>query len=254
MADIRTRSGDLRPATLHLSDLGDALRAGWADFRAAPRFGLFFAGIYVVAGLLLIQLGAGFFTWTLTLTLGFPLIAPFLAVGLYDVSRRRHAGLPLRFGDVLSVIWRERDRQIPWAGAVMLIYLMFWSFVAHMLFALVMGPQALLGPPDTLASYLDATGVTLLVVETVFGAACAFLLFALTAVSLPLLLDRDVDFVTAMKASLAVTRANPRVMSIWGITIAGLTFLAMIPALLGLFVVLPVLGHASWHLYRRALR
>ena len=94
----------------------------------------------------------------------------------------------------------------------------------------------------------------MLVVGTGFGAGFAFVLFCLTAVSLPLLLDKELDFVTAMLTSLAVVRRNPWVMLVWGATIAGLVFLAMIPGLLGLFVVLPVLGHATWHIYRRALR
>ncbi|WP_179378430.1 DUF2189 domain-containing protein [Jannaschia marina] len=243
---------DLPPIRdLSTADLRAALAAGWADFRAVPRFGLFFAAVYVVAGLLLTQLGAGLFTWTLTLTLGFPLLAPFLAVGLYDVSRRRARGASLDFGSVLSVVWAERTRQIPWAGAVLLIYFLFWSFAAHLLFALIMGPAALLGPPDTLTSYLTPAGATLIAAELVFGAACAFLLFALTAVGLPLLLDREVDFVTAMLFSLAVTRANLPVMTLWAACIAVLTLLAMVPWFLGLFVVLPVLGHASWHLYAR---
>ncbi|SDZ04749.1 Uncharacterized membrane protein [Jannaschia faecimaris] len=241
------------PRRLALSDLRAALAAGWNDFRAAPLFGLFFAAVYVAAGMALIQLGAGLFTWTLTLSLGFPLLAPFLAVGLYEVSRRLQAGTPLDFGAVLGVVWHERTRQIPWAGAVMLIYFLFWSFVAHMLFALIMGPQALLGPPETLASYLNGPGVALVVIEVVFGAACAFLLFALTALSLPMLLEREVDFVTAMRFSLSTTLANLPVMVVWAALIAVLTLMAMVPWFLGLFVVLPVLGHASWHLYARAV-
>ena len=247
------RQGRLEAKPLVLSDVVEVLKLGLTDFLSAPAYGLFFSGVYVVAGVVLSQFGAGLFTWTLTLTLGFPLIAPFLAVGLYEVSRRLEMREELEFPIVLSVVWQERTRQIPWAGAVLLIYFLFWSFVAHMIFALVMGPQALLGPPEDLASYLSGPGLVMIGVEMVFGAACAFLLFALTAISLPLLLDREVDFVTAMRFSLSVTRANPLVMLIWAATIAALTLLAMVPMFFGLLVVLPVLGHASWHLYRRAV-
>jgi uncharacterized membrane protein len=93
----------------------------------------------------------------------------------------------------------------------------------------------------------------MLLVGTAFGAAFAFVLFCLTAISLPLLLDKELDFVTAMLTSIAVVKRNPKVMIAWGLTISVLTFAAMIPALLGLFIALPVLGHASWHIYRRAL-
>jgi uncharacterized membrane protein len=200
---------------IHVGHLLVALAAGWEDFRAAPRFGLFFASIYVSAGLVLTQMGAGLFTWTLTLSLGFPLIAPFLAVGLYEVSRRLEQGRQLTFPAILSVVWAERTRQIPWAGAVIAIYFLFWSFFAHMLFALIMGPSAFLGPPETFAAYLSGPGLTLVVAELGFGAVFAFLLFALTAMALPMLLDREVDFVTAMLTSLAVVRQNLGVMLCW---------------------------------------
>ncbi len=251
--DYQTPEDLPRPARLHLGHIVYILGRGWADFRAAPLYGLFFSAVYALGGLVLSQLGAGLFTWTLTLSLGFPLLAPFLAVGLYEVSRRLERGAPLSFPEVLSVIWEERNRQIPWAGAVIAFYFLFWSFFAHMLFALVMGPQALLGPPDDLASYLSGAGLVLVVAELAFGAVFAFFLFAMTAIALPMLLEREIDFVTAMRLSLRVTRANPVVMGTWAAIIAVLTLLALVPWFLGLFVVLPVLGHASWHLYRHAL-
>ncbi|MEM7489515.1 MAG: DUF2189 domain-containing protein [Pseudomonadota bacterium] len=252
-ATVRKTEGGDAVGTLGPGDIAAILRAGLADFRAAPLYGLFFASVYVLAGLLLLQVGAGPFTWTLTLSLGFPLVAPFLAVGLYEVSRRLERGEPLSFPAVLGVVWNERTRQIPWAGAVLLIYFLFWSFVAHMLFALFMGPQALLGPPTDLAHYTSGRGLALVAVQLAFGGACALLLFGLTCVSLPMLLDREVDFVTAMRRSLAVARANGPAMLLWAALIAVSTLLALVPWFLGLLVVLPVLGHASWHLYRRAV-
>ncbi|WGH77575.1 DUF2189 domain-containing protein [Jannaschia ovalis] len=249
---LQTEPHDDAHGHLAFADLRAALAAGWRDFRAAPQYGLFFAGIYVIAGLVLTQLGAGLFTWTLTMSLGFPLVAPFLAVGLYEVSRRRQSGEPLTFSNVLGVVWQERTRQIPWAGAVIVIYFLFWSFFAHMLFALIMGPSVLSGPPGDLASYLSGRGLTALLVELGVGALWAFLLFALTVVSLPMLLEREIDFVTAMLRSLALVRDNPVVMLAWAALIGTSLFLAMLPWFLGLLVVLPVLGHASWHLYRRS--
>ncbi|MHA6325248.1 DUF2189 domain-containing protein [Roseivivax sp. CAU 1753] len=242
-----------RNDALRVSELIDILRLGWRDFRRAPVYGLFFSGVYVLIGLALMQIGAGLFTWTLTLSLGFPLIAPFLAVGLYEVSRRLERDEPLTFPAILGVIWRERTRQIPWAGAVIVIYFLFWSFFAHMLFALFMGPSAMTGPPDDLATYLSGPGLSLLLVGMGFGALFAFLLFSLTVVSLPLLLDLEVDFVTGMRLSLNLVRTNLSVMLVWAMTISGLTFLALLPYFLGLFIVLPVLGHATWHLYRRTI-
>lgn len=238
---------------LTFADLAACLWAGWADYRAAPLFGLFFSAVYVVSGNILLHLGAGFFTWTLILSLGFPLIAPILAVGLYDVSRRLERGEVPRFANVLPIIWQERTRQIPWAGAIIVTFFLFWTFFAHMLFALLMGPSAMFGPPDDLQSYLTPTGLTMIAGELGVGAVAAFLLFSLTAISLPLLLDKELDFVTAMWISLKVTRSNLLVMWVWAAIIAVLTLTALLPWLLGLLVVLPLLGHASWHLYRRAL-
>lgn len=252
MADQMIQPSTLPHAqTLEFRDIASVLSAGWRDYRAAPLFGLFFASVYVVAGFALIQLGAGLFTWTLSMSLGFPLVAPFLAVGLYEVSRRLEAGERPKFGPVLAVVWAERNRQIPWVGAVLLIYFLFWSFIAHMLFAVFMGPSALLGPPDDLASYLSGNGLIMIGVELVFGGLCALLLFGLMAISLPMLLHLEVDFITAMRFSLSAVRANGAVMLVWAAIIAISTLAAMIPWFLGLFVVLPVLGHASWHLYRR---
>lgn len=251
---VASRVPDVR--VMEMGDIGHALKAGWQDFRRKPMMGLFFAHIYVVGGWLLYIL---FFVtdqiWlSLPITVGFPLIAPFLAVGLYEVSRRLELGAPeFRRNDIFSVIWRQRLRQLPLMSWVIIIYFLFWSFFAHMLFALFMGPSVLMNVSSSYAYLLQPEGLMMLLVGTAFGAGFAFVLFCLTAISLPLLLDKELDFVTAMLTSVAVIRRNPKVMLAWGVIIAALTFVAMLPALLGLFIVLPVLGHASWHIYRRAL-
>ncbi|MCV2876806.1 DUF2189 domain-containing protein [Rhodobacteraceae bacterium XHP0102] len=242
-------------ARMHLSDLAGALAAGWRDFRRKPMMGLFFAHVYVVGGWLIYgSLSILDMGWlAIPITMGFPLLGPFLAVGLYEVSRRLEAGeANFRRMDIFSVIWRQRLRQLPSMAWVIIVYFLFWSFFAHMLFALFMGPSVLMNVTTSYAYLLQPEGVMMLVVGTAFGAGFALILFCLTVISLPLLLDKEVDFVTAMIKSIAVVKANPTVMLIWGGLIAALTFVAMLPALLGLFVVLPVLGHASWHIYRRA--
>ncbi|PWK62246.1 DUF2189 domain-containing protein [Roseicyclus mahoneyensis] len=239
-----------------LDDIGFALRAGLRDYRTKPMMGLFFSHVYVVGGWLLYVF---FFVtdqiwWAIPITLGFPLLGPFLAVGLYEVSRRLEAGQKeWRRNDIFGVIWRQRLRQLPSIAWIIIVYFLFWSFFAHMLFALFLGPSALTNVTSSYAYLLEPEGLAMLMVGTGFGAVFAFALFCLTAVSLPLLLDKELDFVTAMLTSIAVVRRNPGVMLAWGFVIAGLTFLGMLPGLLGLFVVLPVLGHATWHIYRRAL-
>jgi uncharacterized membrane protein len=242
-----------RIGKLTLSELASSLRAGWFDFRAAPIFGLFFSSIYVLAGLVLLQFQAGTVSWTLALSLGFPLVAPFLAVGLYEVSRRIEAGQSLDWYGILGVVWQERTRQIPWLGAIIVIYFLFWTFLAHMIFALFMGPSALVNASTSFEIYLSGPGRLMLLTEFVVGAIVAFLLFSLTVVSLPMLLELEIDFVSAMLHSLATVRENLFVMLVWAALIAIMTLIALIPFFLGLLVVMPILAHASWHLYRRAL-
>lgn len=235
------------------ADLATALRLGLKDFLRKPSMGLFFGATYVVGGwLLYLFLFVTDQIWlALPITVGFPLLGPFLAVGLYEISRRLEAGQTTwARSEILGVIWRQRLRQLPSMAWVVIVYFLFWSFFAHMLFALFLGPSALTNVTSSYAYLLEPEGIMMLLIGSGFGAVFALVLFALTVVSLPLLLDREVDFVTAMITSVSIVKQNPAVMLAWGVIIAGLTFLAMLPGLLGLFVVLPLLGHATWHIYR----
>ncbi|PIE09926.1 MAG: hypothetical protein CSA72_09900 [Rhodobacterales bacterium] len=237
-----------------LADLGASLDAGIRDFLQAPHFGLFFSAVYVLGGFLMMWLGAGHVTWTLATSLGFPLAAPFAAVGLYEVSRRLERGEQLIFHQVLGVVWNERGRQIPWMGAIIVIYFLFWTFLAHMIFALMMGFSSLTNISDGLPALMTREGLMMIAVEMVVGGLVAALLFAMTVVSLPLLLDKEIDFITAMIKSIEVVKRNPVVMMSWAAFVAVVTIISLIPWFLGLIVTLPVLGHATWHIYRRALR
>jgi len=239
--------------TLQLADLREVLAAGWRDFRHAPQFGLFFSAVYVVGGFLMLWIGAGHVTWTLATSLGFPLLAPFAAAGLYEVSRRIEQGQSLDWRGVLGIVWQERTRQLPWLGAIIVIYFLFWTFLAHMIFALFMGLSTMTNVSQSYEAFLTPAGLMMIAAELIVGAVLAFLLFSMTVVSLPLVLDREVDFVTAMLVSMKAVRENLGVMFLWATVIAVLTVAALVPWFLGLVVVLPVLGHATWHVYRRAL-
>lgn len=256
-----TATEDLPPASpipevqnVTLADLGSALDAGIRDFLQAPHFGLFFSAVYVVGGFLMMWLSAGHVTWTLATSLGFPLAAPFAAVGLYEVSRRLERGEQLLFHEVLGVVWNERGRQIPWMGAIIVIYFLFWTFLAHMIFAMMMGFSSLTNISEGLPALMTREGLTMIGVEMVVGAVVAFLLFAMTVVSLPLLLDKEIDFITAMLKSIELVKTNPVVMLCWAAFVAVTSLIALIPWFLGLFIVLPVLGHATWHIYRLGLK
>lgn len=237
--------------TLSFADIGHILRAGFSDFRRAPAFGLFFSAFYVLTGLVLTMLSAGTFTWTILLSLGFPLVAPFAAVGLYEISRRIEASEPINWSSILSVVWEQRGAQTPWIGAILVIIFLFWSFFAHMSLALFLGNMSLTNISTSWEVFLTPTGLSMIGFQILTGGLVAVLTFAMTVISLPMLLDRDVDFVTAMLTSLKVFKTHWLILLIWAACIAGLLFLALLPMFLGLLIVLPVLGHATWHLYTR---
>lgn len=244
-----------KPAKLTAEDLRAALRAGWQDLRRAPLYGLFFASVWVLGGWFL--LGAltlsGKIWWTIPAALGFPLLGPFVAVGLYEVSRRLATGEALSWRAVLGVIFAQKDRQLPSLAAVIVVYFLFWNFLSHVVFALFLGTKVMTNISTSWEVFLSPSGLMMLGFGTLAGAVFSALLYSMTVVSLPLLLDREVDFVTAMLTSIDVVKANPVVMFAWALLIAVMVFTAMLPGFLGLLIVLPWLGHASWHLYRRAL-
>lgn len=240
---------------LDLSDLQASLTLGWQDVRRAPVLDAIFAAVYVLGGWLILwaMTTKGQIWWTLPASAGFPILGPFIACGFYEISRRLETGEPLLARQVFGVIFRQKDRQIPAIAAVIVVYFLFWNFLSHMIFALFLGNATMTNVSSSLAVFLTPEGLTMLTFGTAVGAVFATLLFSLTVVSLPMLLDREVDFVTAMLTSLALVRANPAVTLGWGALIAICLFVGMLPGFLGLFLVLPLFGHASWHLYRRAI-
>jgi uncharacterized membrane protein len=237
------------------SDLWASLALGWRDFRRAPLLGLVFSAVYVLGGWLILwaMTTKGQVWWTLPASAGLPILGPFIACGFYEISRRLEAGEPLRASEVFGVIFRQKDRQIPAMAAVIVVYFLFWNFLSHMIFALFLGNAVMTNVSSSIAVFLTPEGLMMLAFGTLVGAVFATLLFCLTVVSLPMLLDREVDFVTAMLTSFALVLENPGLMLGWGALIATCLFVAMLPGFLGLFLVLPLFGHASWHLYRRAI-
>ncbi|WP_271438387.1 DUF2189 domain-containing protein [Pontixanthobacter luteolus] len=251
-------SGTTGPAAqvaddLTFADLGRVLASGWDDFRANPVFGLFFAAIYVFAGLALYY-GVrtwGQTAWFIPAIAGFPIIAPFIAVGLYEVSRRREAGLPMHWGPILGALKGRGDEQIILMGGFVFVAFSFWVILAHTI-SLIFLPNTGM-ETDGIAALQTEAGIAMLAVGSMVGALLAWGLFSITVISLPMLIDRDVDCITAIIASVKTVRRNMSVMLAWAGIIAVSLGAAMLPFFLGLLIVLPVIGHATWHLYRRAL-
>lgn len=240
-------------ADLTLADLWAALRAGWQDFRAESIFGLFFGGIYVLSGWFLtwVTLVRGDVAWLVPAAAGFPLLAPFCAVGLYDISRRRQASLPLSWRSVLRALRGRGDEQIFSIGVILFVGFGFWLMIGHGIFAVFLAQSGI--GSESLAFFGTTAGWQMLIVGSGFGAGIAFFFFALTLMSLPMLVDRNIDFLTAIFTSFAAIKANQFVLIAWAVIIAASLTAALLPGFLGLLVVLPVLGHATWHLYQRTV-
>jgi uncharacterized membrane protein len=234
-----------------ITDVLHALALGWRDFKRAPLFGLFFGGIFAGGGLLLYYL-LGYYrsVWLiLPLAIGFPLIGPFAAAGLYEVSRRLGCGQQPKWGEVLTVTIRQSRRELGWMAFVTLFIFWVWMYQVRLMVALFMGFKGFASLDGFLVALTQNDGLTFLLVGTAIGAVLAFVLFCSTVVAIPMLLHRDIDFITALINSWRSVFENLPAMLFFGLCVTVLTIIAMLPKFLGLLVIMPVLGHATWHLY-----
>ncbi len=237
-----------------VSDIIEALASGLRDFQAAPVYGLVLGGLYALGGIAIVAcvIGAGWSYLAYPLAAGFALIGPFPAVGLYEVSRRRAAGLPLSWRELARAIVAQGDRELGWMAFVTLFVFMVWIYQARLLVAIFLEPHAAASLRDfVVLATTTPQGIVFLILGNALGAAMSLLLFTLTVVSFPLLLDRDVDCVTAMITSVRAVAASPLPLLSWATVIVIELMLASLPFFLGFLIVLPILGHATWHLYTR---
>lgn len=226
------------------------LLLGWRDFVRAPGIGLFYGASFVLMGWALMVVFEHAPPYTLGLSGGFLLVGPFLCLGLYRVSQRLEAGEKPEFSDSLFA-WQTRTSALAIFGFVLLVLEMLWARSTLVVFAVSFD-----GMPDfkgSLMALLSPENLTFIVAWGAVGFIFASLIYAVCVVSIPMILHRETDAITAGLTSLRLVLTQTGVMAWWALLIAGLVFAALMPWFLGLLVVGPVLGHASWHAYRAAV-
>ena len=237
------------------SEILEVLGAGLRDFRAAPQYGLFIGAVYTLGGwvlvLLLVRFGLPYLVYPLAA--GFAFIAPFIVTGLYAVSRGLERGEPLSWGKVLGAVKGAAGRDLGWMALVTGFSLFIWMDIAALLFFGFLGLKALSAPDLLREIFTTPMGLLFLGLGHAVGAVLALTVFSISVTSFPMLFDRDIDFVTAMVTSVRLVIANPKSMVLWCAVIAFLVGLSVVSGFVALFAVLPILGHATWHLYRRAV-
>jgi uncharacterized membrane protein len=251
-------SADTVPAVrrIGVTDLRDALARGLADFEANRTDVIFLCVIYPVIGLILGRLasGNGLLPLLFPLASGFALIGPFAAVGLNEMSRRRERGSSVSWVDAFSVLRSPSIGAIMLLGLLLIAIFLLWLVAAQVIYVTTLGPQP---PASAMAFFRDVfttgPGWTMVTVGIGVGFLFALLTLAISIVSFPLLLDRNVGIGTAVSTSLRAVATNPGTMALWGLVVACGLVLGSLPLFVGLVVILPVLGHATWHLYRKVV-
>ena len=241
---------------LTLRDLFAALRSGWRDFWQRPSHLVFLGLIYPVVGAALALWSSGNNSWPLLFPLitGFALIGPFAALPIYEMSRRQEMGLDTHWRAAFDVFRTPAFASIAALGVWLMIVFTVWLMTAQFLYESLYGP----GSPPSLAAFFDEVfntpqGQTLMLWGNLIGFGFAVVALATAVVSIPLLLDRDVGTAVAVQTSVRVVLRNPVVIAVWGLLVVLVLLLGALPPLVGLAIAVPLLGHATWHLYRRAV-
>ncbi len=241
---------------LAMADLADALRKGWEDLAAMRSDVMFACMLYPLMGAVLLGLATqGSMTHLLFPVLsGFALVGPVAGLGLYELSRRREAGLEVSWAAMFDVLRSPRFPRIVGLALFNAVIFMAWLLLADAIHAATLGPDRVQSLGALLTEAVSTpVGWVMILVGTGVGFLLALAVLAVSVVSFPLLLDRDVSLPVAVTTSVKVALENPGVIAAWGLIVAGLLVVGILPALIGLVVVLPVLGHATWHLYRKAV-
>jgi uncharacterized membrane protein len=241
---------------INFADLRSALSMGVSDFQHKPSYVITLAVLYPIIGLILARLSFGYHILPIVFPLvaGFALLGPIAAVGFYEISRLRERGIDPSWWDVFGLVRRQSRFAILALGALLMAIFFIWIWTAEFIFEYVFGDQ----PVTSLSGFVHQVfetpeGFSLMIVGNLAGFVFAAICFSVSVVSFPLLVDRDVSAPVAIVTSLKAVAANPIVMLAWAAFIVAALIVASLPFLLGLIVVLPILGHATWHLYRKVV-
>ena len=239
-----------------VADLKDALMKGWNDFAAMPSHAILLCVVYPVVGIFIARIMFGYSILPLLFPMaaGFALLGPVAAIGLYELSRRREAGLDLSAGHALDVLHSPSLAAILALGGLLMIIFLVWLAVANAIYVANFGYAA----PTSIEQFArdvltTRPGHNLIIVGNGVGLLFSLVVLTISVISFPLLLDRNVGITTALMTSLRAVMANPVTMLVWGLIVAALLVIGSLPLFLGLVVVVPVLGHATWHLYRKTV-
>lgn len=238
-------------------DITASLKAGFADFLARPLMSGFFGLFYAVFGILLVWslVWLGKIWMIIPAVVGFPLVAPFAAAGLYEMSRRMQAGEDFTWGEILTVMADQRKQEMGWMAFVTLFIFWVWLYQVRLWLAIILKDASFSDFDGFLNTvFFTPEGWIFLAIGTCIGAFLSTVLFTVTVAAMPMLLDRETNFVSAMLTSIRVVTENPVVMLIWAAIISVTMLVSLLPAFLGLIITLPVLGHTTWHLYQRAVQ
>lgn len=238
---------------IDFNDLSLALQKGIEDFKTFRTDVLFLCLIYPLVGILLAWSSFEYRILPLLapLAFGFALLGPIAAVGLYEMSRRHERGEKTGWDDAFSVVRSPRLGAILTLAIVLLLVFLLWLGAAQLIYLSTLGPE----PPASVPGFIHDVFMTdagwrMIIIGNIVGLLFAAFVLCISVISFPLLLDRDVGVGVAMATSFRAVQTNPLEMAAWGFIVAGLLFIGMIPLFLGLIVIMPVLGHATWHLYR----